>query len=203
MLLSARTPGLQNLPTCRDEQGTAILARKFRIMCASINAGIFPSAQPDHWCCGPRFCGYSFACPRIISGKLVSLGNVVTRLSGILFGGIIRLSLTASGEHMSMMACGRRDISDSIREKPESRLPGREGSRGGRAHDNRRFVNVVFRVMRTGAPWRDPPADFGGWSDTRRRFIRWHDNGVWERPPEIPIAGFTLMRRAREEATGT
>mgnify|MGYP000874653552 FL=1 len=31
------------------------------------------------------------------------------------------------------------------------------------------------------------PPDFGGWSDTRRRFTRWRDNGVWERPPEIPI----------------
>ena len=81
----------------------------------------------------------------------------------------------------------RRDISDSIREKPEPRLPGREGSRGGGARDNRRLVNAVFRVMRAGAPWRDPPPDFGGWSDTRRRFIRWRDNGVRERPPEIPI----------------
>ena len=81
----------------------------------------------------------------------------------------------------------RRDLSDSIREKPDPRLPGREGSRGGGARDNRRLVNAVFRIIRAGAPWRDPPPDFGGWSDTRRRFIRWRDNGVRERPPEIPI----------------
>ena len=97
----------------------------------------------------------------------------------------------------------RHGISDAVWEKPEPRLPGREGSWGGGARDNRRFVNAVFWVMRAGAPWRDPSLAPGGWSDTRRRFTRWRDNGVWERPPEIPIAGFTLMRRAREEATGT
>ena len=86
---------------------------------------------------------------------------------------------------MSIMARGRRDISDSVWEKPDPRLPGREGSRGGGARDNRRFVNVVG--LCAGAPWRDPPPAPGGWSDTRRRFIRWRDNGVRERPPEIPI----------------
>ena len=65
---------------------------------------------------------------------------------------MVRLSLTASGEHMPIAVHRRRDISDSIREeKLESRLPGREGSRGGGAHDHRRLVNVVFRIMRAGA----------------------------------------------------
>ena len=59
------------------------------------------------------------------------MDSAVTRLPGVLFCGMIRLSLIASEEHMPMMACGRRDISDSIREKPEPRLPGREGSRDG------------------------------------------------------------------------
>ncbi len=35
--------------------------------------------------------------------------------------------------------------------------------------------------MRTGAPWRDLPPDYGYWSNTHRRFIRWRDKGVWER----------------------
>ena len=29
------------------------------------------------------------------------------------------------------------------------------------------------------------PPILAGWSDTRRRFIRWRDTGVWERPLEI------------------
>lgn len=65
VLVSNKTPVLQTLSTQRDAQDTAILARKFQLMCASINAGIFLPAQPDHWCCGPRFCGYFFTCPHI------------------------------------------------------------------------------------------------------------------------------------------
>lgn len=34
--------------------------------------------------------------------------------------------------------------------------------------------------MRTGAPWRDLPPDYGDWSNTHRRFIRWRDKGIWE-----------------------
>ena len=65
VLVGTKTPGLQSLSTRRDEQDTAILVRKFQIMCASLNAGIFPPAQPDHWCCSPKFCGYWYTCPHI------------------------------------------------------------------------------------------------------------------------------------------
>ena len=74
----------------------------------------------------------------------------------------------------------RHDISDNVWALLEPHLPGREGVWGGRAQDNRRFINAVFWVLRTGAPWRDLPPDYGGWSNTHRRFIRWRDKGVWE-----------------------
>ena len=41
--------------------------------------------------------------------------------------------------------------------------------------------------MRTGAPWRDLPPDYGCWSNTHRRFIRWRDKGIWEQLMEILI----------------
>ena len=81
----------------------------------------------------------------------------------------------------------RHDISDAVWTKLEPHLPGREGSWGGIAQNNRLFINAVFWVMRTGAPWRDLPPDFGGWSNTHRRFIRWRDRGVWEKLLEIII----------------
>jgi transposase len=81
----------------------------------------------------------------------------------------------------------RHDISDKVWKKIESHLPGRRGSWGGIAEDNRRFINAVFWIFRTGAPWRDLPPDFGGWSNTHRRFIRWRDNGVWEKLLEVLI----------------
>jgi transposase len=55
------------------------------------------------------------------------------------------------------------------------------------AEDNRRFVNAVLWIARTGAPWRDLPPGYGGWSNTHRRFIRWRDRGVWEKLFELLI----------------
>jgi transposase len=59
-------------------------------------------------------------------------------------------------------------------------LPGRPGCRGGVAEDNRRFINAIFWILRTGAPWRDLPPDYGDWKNTHRRFCRWRDKGIWE-----------------------
>ena len=74
----------------------------------------------------------------------------------------------------------RHDISDKIWEKLSPHLPGRTGAWGGKARDNRQFINAVLWVLRTGAPWRDLPPDYGGWSNTHRRFIRWRNKGIWE-----------------------
>ena len=75
----------------------------------------------------------------------------------------------------------RHDITDEAWALLEPHLPGRRGSWGGRAKDNRQFINAVFWILRTGAPWRDLPAVYGGWSNTHRRFIRWRDKGIWEK----------------------
>jgi transposase len=74
----------------------------------------------------------------------------------------------------------RHDISDSTWAVLEPLLPGKTGDWGGKAKDNRLFINAVFWILRTGAPWRDLPPDLGGWSNTHRRFIRWRDKGIWE-----------------------
>lgn len=62
----------------------------------------------------------------------------------------------------------------------EPHLPGRAGIWGGIAKDNRRFINAVFWILRTGAPWRDLPPDYGDWKNTHRRFCCWRDKGIWE-----------------------
>ena len=58
-------------------------------------------------------------------------------------------------------------------------LPGRPGTVGVTAADNRLFVDAVIHRYRTGIPWRDLPAYFGDWNNTHRRWSRWAKRGVW------------------------
>jgi transposase len=60
-------------------------------------------------------------------------------------------------------------------------MPGREGSVGVIAADNRLFVEAVLYRYRTGTPWRDLPERFGDGVQVHRRFSRWAESGVWER----------------------
>ncbi len=80
----------------------------------------------------------------------------------------------------------RHDLSDQLSEQVwdglKPHLPGVAGKVGGPALDNRLFLAVfeaVFWILRTGAPWRDLPPDFGDWKNTHHRFCRWRDRGVW------------------------
>jgi transposase len=52
--------------------------------------------------------------------------------------------------------------------------PGRSGS------DNRRFVEAVLWIARSGSPWRDLPAMFGNWSTAFRRFSDWRKADVFK-----------------------
>ena len=61
-------------------------------------------------------------------------------------------------------------------------------SRGVTARDNRNFLNAVFWILRTGAPWRDLPPGYGDWENTHRRFCRWRAGGVRERLLEALIS---------------
>ena len=49
----------------------------------------------------------------------------------------------------------RHDISDRAWKIIEPHLPGRAGTQRSSAKDNRRFINAVIWILRTGAPWRD------------------------------------------------
>jgi transposase len=60
-------------------------------------------------------------------------------------------------------------------------LPGRPGSVGVAAVDNRLFVDAVLHRYRAGIPWRDLPERFGDWNNAHRRFSRWAKSGVWQR----------------------
>lgn len=88
---------------------------------------------------------------------------------------------------MEEAAYHRHDISDAFWEKIAPHLPGRAGTPGATGKDNRKFINAVFWILRTGSPWRDLPPDYGHWKNVHRRFCRWRDKGVWEKLLEILI----------------
>jgi transposase len=74
------------------------------------------------------------------------------------------------------MPC-RHEISDSDWTRIKDLLPGQPGQHGGVADDNRRFINAVLWIARTGAPWRDLPKRLGNWNSQWRRFDRWATQG--------------------------
>ena len=64
-------------------------------------------------------------------------------------------------------------------------LPGKKGEPGVTAKDNRLFVNAIFYIAKTGAPWRDLPERFGHWHNVFQRFNRWCKKGVFTRIFEV------------------
>jgi transposase len=75
----------------------------------------------------------------------------------------------------------RFGLRDDQWERIKHLLPGREGSVGVTATDNRLFVEAVLYRYRTGMPWRDLPERFGDGVKVHLRFSRWAKSGVWER----------------------
>ena len=52
-------------------------------------------------------------------------------------------------------------------------------SRGVARVDDRRVVNGIFYVLRTGSPWRDLPERYGPYTTIYNRYNRWAKAGVW------------------------
>ena len=73
-------------------------------------------------------------------------------------------------------------------------LPGREGTPGGTGVDNRAFVEAVRWKAWTGRPWRDVPAEYGGWNTLARRTRRWAQGGHW--PAVCDQLGDRLVARS-------
>jgi transposase len=72
-------------------------------------------------------------------------------------------------------------LRDDQGQRIEDLLPGREGSVGVTANDNRLFVEAVLYRYRAGIPWRDLPERFGFWKAIHTRFSRWAASGVWKK----------------------
>jgi transposase len=78
------------------------------------------------------------------------------------------------------MPLARYALTDAQWEKIADKLPGRAGSPGVTARDNRLFVDAVLYKFRAGIPWRDLPPRFGDWHRVYQRFNRWSRKGIWQ-----------------------
>lgn len=69
----------------------------------------------------------------------------------------------------------RHELSDLEWQRLEPLLPPEQGRRGRPLElPNRIFLNAIFYVAKTGAPWRDLPERFGPWKTIHTRFTRWN-----------------------------
>lgn len=74
----------------------------------------------------------------------------------------------------------RRELTDAQWARIAKLVPGKEGDKGRHGEDNRLFVDAVLWVLRSGAPWRFLPDEFGKWNSVYTRFMRWSRAGRWE-----------------------
>src|SRR5271169_2551614 len=71
----------------------------------------------------------------------------------------------------------RFDLSDVEWRLIKPLLPNKP--RGVARVDDRRVLNGIFYVLRTGSPWRDLPERYGPYTTVYNRFNRWARAGVW------------------------
>jgi transposase len=75
------------------------------------------------------------------------------------------------------VAMARFDLSDVEWRLIEPLLPNKP--RGVARVNDRRVLNGIFYVLRTGSPWRDLPERYGPYTTVYNRFNRWARAGVW------------------------
>src|SRR5277367_2057195 len=72
----------------------------------------------------------------------------------------------------------RFDLSDEEWAVLEPLMP---KSRKSARADDRKIMNAIFYVLRTGMPWRDLPERYGPYTTAYNRFNRWSRRGIWKK----------------------
>ena len=102
----------------------------------------------------------------------------------------------------------RYDLTDFEWRAIEPHLPNKP--RGVPRVDDRRVLNGILWVLRSGAPWRDLPERYGPRTTCYNRFVRWREAGVWGRlmnaisadhDGEIQMIDSTSVRAHQQAAT--
>jgi transposase len=94
----------------------------------------------------------------------------------------------------------RYELSDEEWPAIKPMLPNKP--RGARRVNDRRVLNGIFWVLRSGVPWRDLPEDCGPYTSCYNRFVRWRKAEIWDRIMDALAAGHDAgvqMRRSCAE----
>lgn len=81
----------------------------------------------------------------------------------------------------------RYELSDFEWDAIKPMLPNKP--RGVPPVNDRRVLNGIFWVLRSGAPWRDLPENFGPYTTCDNRFVRWRRASVWNQLMNALTAG--------------
>lgn len=77
--------------------------------------------------------------------------------------------------------------------------------------NDRRVLNGIFHILRTGAPWRDLPERYGPYTTVYNRYNRWAKAGVWLRifetlatqsPQSLQLIDSSIIRAHQHAAGG-
>jgi transposase len=106
----------------------------------------------------------------------------------------------------------RFDLSDAEWTIIAPLLPGAEGKKNGRPRlDDRKVLNGIFFVLRTGTPWRDLPERYGPYTTAYNRFNRWAKKGIWlqifetlaaNSPQSLQLIDSSIIRAHQHAAGG-
>jgi transposase len=77
------------------------------------------------------------------------------------------------------MAHGRYDLTEFEWKTIQPLLPNKP--RGVPRVDDRRVLNGIFFILRSGSPWADLPERYGPCTTVYNRFNRWRKAGIWDR----------------------
>ena len=103
----------------------------------------------------------------------------------------------------------RYDLSEAEWRLIEPLLP--DKPRGVARVDDRRVINGIFYVLRTGSPWRDLPERYGPYTTVYNRFDRWAKSGVWlkifetlaaKSPQSMQLIDSSIIRAHQHAAGG-
>lgn len=111
----------------------------------------------------------------------------------------------------------RHSLTDAQWEQVEDLFPTNDFKTGRRPRSRRELLNAMFWVLRTGAPWRDIPTEYGPWKTVWNFFDEWTKDGTFEKmlarlraravpdgdePDELWCIDGTSIRAARCSAGG-